>query len=91
MLEAFFEPTSIAIIGASRQTGPVGYEVLKNVLESGFKGKRYGDAGVHKNQALVLVNYGAATGKEIVDLAHKIIDTVYAKFNIRILPEVNIV
>ncbi|WP_158975793.1 UDP-N-acetylmuramate dehydrogenase [Cellulophaga sp. L1A9] len=61
------------------------------IEQSGFKGKRYGDAGVHKNQALVLVNYGAATGKEIVDLAHKIIDTVYAKFNIRILPEVNIV
>jgi acetyltransferase len=39
MLEAFFEPTSIAIIGASRKTGKVGYEVLKNVLESGFKGK----------------------------------------------------
>ena len=61
------------------------------IEQSGFKGKRYGDAGVHKNQALVLVNYGTATGKEIVDLAHKIIDTVYAKFNIRILPEVNIV
>ncbi|ADV49602.1 UDP-N-acetylenolpyruvoylglucosamine reductase [Cellulophaga algicola DSM 14237] len=61
------------------------------IEQSGFKGKRYGDAGVHKNQALVLVNYGTATGKEIVDLAHKIIDTVYAKFNIRILPEVNVI
>ena len=41
MLEAFFEPTSIAIIGASRKTGKVGHEVLKNVLESGLKGKIY--------------------------------------------------
>ena len=39
MLEAFFEPTSIAIIGASRKKGKVGHEVLKNVLESGFTGK----------------------------------------------------
>jgi acetyltransferase len=39
MLEAFFEPTSIAIIGASRKTGKVGHEVIKNVLESGFNGK----------------------------------------------------
>ncbi|RLI50136.1 acetyl CoA synthetase, partial [Candidatus Bathyarchaeota archaeon] len=39
MLEAFFEPKSIAVIGASRKTGKVGYEVLKNILESGFKGK----------------------------------------------------
>lgn len=39
MLEAFFEPKSIAVIGASRKTGKVGYEVLKNIIESGFKGK----------------------------------------------------
>jgi acetyltransferase len=39
LLEAFFEPKSIAVIGASRKTGKVGYEVLKNIIESGFKGK----------------------------------------------------
>ena len=39
MLEAFFEPTSIAVIGASRKKGKVGNEVLKNIIESGFKGK----------------------------------------------------
>jgi len=39
MLEEFFKPTSIAIIGASREPGKVGHEILRNILESGFKGK----------------------------------------------------
>ncbi|WP_430966098.1 UDP-N-acetylmuramate dehydrogenase [Spongiimicrobium sp. 2-473A-2-J] len=61
------------------------------IEQCGFKGKRYGDAGVHKRQALVLVNYGSASGKEIMDLADKIQKSVLDKFNIRILPEVNII
>tara|TARA_R110002050_G_scaffold14313_7_gene45284 strand:+ start:58707 stop:59723 length:1017 start_codon:yes stop_codon:yes gene_type:complete len=61
------------------------------IEQSGFKGKRFGDAGVHKNQALVLVNYGTATGKEILELADKIINEVELKFNICIFPEVNII
>lgn len=56
----------------------------------GFKGKRFGDAGVHKNQALVLVNYGEATGKELWDLALKIQKIVMEKTGIVIEPEVNI-
>jgi UDP-N-acetylmuramate dehydrogenase len=61
------------------------------IEQCGYKGKRYGDAGVHKNQALVLVNYGNATGKEILDLAYLIIASVQEKFGIAITPEVNII
>ena len=61
------------------------------IEQCGFKGKRFGDAGVHKNQALVLVNYGNATGAEILELAHRIMDSVQQKFGIAISPEVNII
>lgn len=61
------------------------------IEQAGFKGERFGDAGVHKNQALVLVNYGNAQGKEIWDLALKIQATVLKKFNISLTPEVNII
>ncbi len=61
------------------------------IEQCGFKGKRFGDAGVHKNQALVLVNYGNASGREIISLAQKIINTVFETFQITISPEVNII
>ncbi|MEO9478902.1 MAG: UDP-N-acetylmuramate dehydrogenase [Maribacter dokdonensis] len=61
------------------------------IEQCGFKGKRFGDAGVHKNQALVLVNYDSATGKDILDLAAKIIEEVKRKFEIEISPEVNLI
>lgn len=61
------------------------------IEQSGFKGKRFGDAGVHKNQALVLVNYGAATGAEIVALSKNIQKTILEKFGIAIEAEVNII
>ncbi len=61
------------------------------IEQCGFKGKRFGDAGVHKNQALVLVNYGRASGQELLLLATKIQDAVLTRFGIEINPEVNII
>jgi len=60
------------------------------IEQAGFKGKRYGDAGIHKNQALVLVNYGNATGAQIWELALKIQQKVVKDFGITIEPEVNV-
>lgn len=57
----------------------------------GWKGRSMGRAGVHSRQALVLVNRGGATGKEVMMLCDAIRDSVRDKFGIDILPEVNIV
>lgn len=61
------------------------------IEQAGLKGKRFGDAGIHKNQALVLVNYGSATGKEILEVSQIVQDTVFKTFGIAIEAEVNII
>lgn len=61
------------------------------IEQAGLKGKRFGDAGVHKNQALVLVNYGNATGQEILDVSKTVQNTVFNTFGIHIEAEVNII
>ena len=61
------------------------------IEQAGFKGKRFGDAGIHKNQALVLVNYGSATGQEILAVSKNIQDTIFKTFGIHIEAEVNVI
>lgn len=60
------------------------------IEQAGFKGKRFGNYGVHKNQALVLVNYGNAKGNDILKLSKIIQETVKRLFDISIEAEVNI-
>ncbi|MFL2591387.1 MAG: UDP-N-acetylmuramate dehydrogenase [Flavobacteriaceae bacterium] len=55
-----------------------------------YKGKSFGNVGIYKNQALVLVNLGGGTGKEVLSLANKITYDVYSTFKIRLQPEVEI-
>lgn len=60
------------------------------IEQCGLKGFRSGDAGVHRNQALVLVNYGSASGRDILRLAQDIQGQVLEKYAIALQPEVNI-
>ncbi len=61
------------------------------IEQCGWKGKKINDVGVHAQQALVLVNYGSGSGKEIFDLSQKISASVKEKFDITLTPEVNII
>lgn len=60
------------------------------IEQCGWKGKRVGDTGCHKDQALVLVNYGKAKGKDIWKHAERVMDSVEEQFGIQLTPEVNV-
>lgn len=60
------------------------------IEQCGFKGKVVGQTGTWKNQALVLVNHGSATGQEVYSFSEEIINSVYIKFGVKLDREVNI-
>jgi UDP-N-acetylmuramate dehydrogenase len=66
---------------------PAGWLIEK----AGLKGYTQGRVGVHKNQALVLVNYGEALGIEVYELALYVMETIQEKFGIKLEPEVRII
>jgi UDP-N-acetylmuramate dehydrogenase len=61
------------------------------IEQAGFKGNRFGEYGVHEKQALVLVNYGNASGADIYALAQKIQQTISDQFGISLEIEVNVI
>ncbi|HCY00885.1 MAG TPA: UDP-N-acetylenolpyruvoylglucosamine reductase [Bacteroidales bacterium] len=61
------------------------------IEQCGWKGKQIGKVGVHKMQALVLVNHGGCSGHDVIYLAHSIRESVMEKFNVTLEMEVNII
>ena len=59
--------------------------------QAGWKGQTFGNYGIHKNQALVLVNYGGASGQDIYDLSTRILNSVKQHYGIELEREVNVV
>lgn len=86
-LQKEYEQIPNYIINENEFKIPAGWLIEK----SGLKGIQMGNAGTYKNQALVLVNNGNASGQEILDLAQHIQNEVKKNFGIELIPEVNII
>ena len=80
-----------AIVGYDLHNGKTKLAAGWLIEQCGWKGKRVGNTGCYERQALVLVNYGGATGKEVKTLAYAIIDSVEERFGVRLEAEVNMV
>jgi UDP-N-acetylmuramate dehydrogenase len=73
------------------QTNGVKIPAAWLIEQAGWKGKQVGQTGSHAKQALVIVNYGHATGPEIYQHALNVIESVYAQFGVKLEPEVNLI
>ena len=79
------------IVGFKLENGRVKIPAGWLIENCGWKGKKFGNTGSYVKQSLVLVNYGGATGTEVVNLAKKIKESVLKKFGIELIEEVNII
>ena len=87
LLKSKFNDLPAYKISEQRMKIPAGWLIEK----CGFKGKRFGNVGVHEKQALVIVNYGNGKPEEILKLKNKITEEIKLKFNIELQTEVHII
>lgn len=79
------------VVGYPLEDGSVKLAAGWLIDKAGWKGKTCGSYGVHKNQALVLVNYGGASGKDIYALSEEIAQDIHKRFGVQLEREVNVV
>ncbi|MDF5691402.1 UDP-N-acetylmuramate dehydrogenase [Aquirufa aurantiipilula] len=86
LMEKYPQIPHYPVVGSTDIKFPAGWLIE----QAGWKGFKDGDAGVHAKQALVLVNYGHAAGKQILTLSEKIKESILSKFGVQLETEVNI-